>query len=182
MKRAGRYWVPDHETLQIEALSKGPWQIDHLYAALQHVAGRTLAVDVGAHVGTWTLALAEAGFRTVEAFEPAPDTFECLRENVKEWREANPDRGNTVSLTNCALGETTTFMGMKEDGKYAGGNTGGRYLKGEGKVFVRPLDVYNLQELDFLKLDVEGFELFVLKGARSTLLRCRPVVVIEDKY
>lgn len=182
MKRAGKYWVPDHETQQIDALKAGGWQLDHLAAALEHVPGRTLAVDVGAHVGSWSFAMAEAGFKAVEAFEPAKDTFECLKENAKEWRQEHMNLQCYIGLTNCALGEDTRKMGMREDAKYAGGNTGGRYLKGDGDVLVRPLDVYNLDVLDFLKLDVEGFEPFVLRGARATLLRCRPVVLIEEKH
>lgn len=182
MKRAGKYWVPDHETQQIDALKAGGWQLDRLAAALLHVPGRAMAVDVGAHVGSWTLAMAEAGFKVVEAFEPAPDTFECLKENAKEWRQEHMHINCLVGLTNCALGDETKKMGMREDQKYAGGNTGGRYLKGDGDVWVRPLDVWNLDKLDFLKMDVEGFELFALRGARATILRCKPVVLIEDKH
>lgn len=184
MKRAGNFWVPDHETQQNSQLEQGGWQIDHLMAALEHVPKdrRRLAVDGGAHVGSWSFALAEAGFQAVEAFEPAEDTFECLKENAKEWRQQHMYLTCLVGLTRCALGEETAMMGLKDDGKYAGGNTGGRYLKGDGKIMVRPLDVYNLVDLDFLKLDVEGYELFALRGARSTLLRCKPVVLIEDKH
>lgn len=182
MKRAGKFWVPVHETQQIDQLEAGGWQLDHLHAALAHVSGRTLAVDGGAHVGSWTFAMAEAGFKAVEAFEPAPDTFECLKENAKEWRQEHMNVSCLVGLTRCALGAEPGKMGLKEDGKYAGGNTGGRYLHGDGDVMVRPLDVYNLDVLDFLKLDVEGFELFALRGARTTLLRCKPVVLIEDKH
>ncbi len=183
MKRAGKYWVPDHETQQLVALNAGGWQLDHLHAALAHVPGRTLAIDVGAHVGSWTFAMAEAGFKSVESFEPAPDTFECLKENAKEWRADHPlQHFGYVGLTNCALGEETCKMGMREDQRYAGGNTGGRYLKGDGEVWVRPLDSWGIDALDFLKMDVEGFEPFVLRGARATILRCRPVVLIEEKH
>lgn len=182
MKRAGIFWVPDHETQQIAQLEAGGWQLDHLDAALAHVTRRRLAIDVGAHVGSWTFHMAEAGFEAVEAFEPAPDTFECLKENANEWRRAHMGLSTKVGLTRCALGETTEKMGMKDDAKYAGGNTGGRYLKGDGDVMVRPLDVYNVDNVDFLKLDVEGFELFALRGARATIIRCQPVILIEDKH
>lgn len=183
MKRAGKYWVPDHETQQIDALTAGGWQLERLHAALAHVPGRTLAIDVGAHVGSWTLAMAEAGFKNVEAFEPAPDTFECLKENAKEWRVTHPiPHFGYVGLTNCALGDEVKKMGMREDQKYAGGNTGGRYLKGDGNIWVRPLDSWGIDVLDFLKMDVEGFELFALRGARATILKTKPVVLIEDKH
>jgi FkbM family methyltransferase len=184
MKRAGKYWVPDKETLQNAALEAGGWQLSHLEAALAFVPKdrRSIAVDGGAHVGSWTFAMAEAGFNAVWSFEPAPDTFECLMENAKEWQSEHQHLRTFLNLNRCALGAETGKSGMADDGKYAGGNTGGRHLKGDGDINVRPLDVYNMGALDFLKLDLEGFEVFALRGARSTLLKHRPVVMIEDKY
>ncbi len=183
MKRAGQYWVPDHETLQIDALSKGPWQLDHLTAALSYVPPdrRAHAIDGGAHVGSWTIALAER-FDMISAFEPADDTFECLAENLKDWRAEHPRRATKFNVYHMALGEKWGKSGMADDGKYAGGNTGGRYLKGDGKVLVQPIDVFRFEALDFLKLDLEGYELFALRGARNTIETFRPVVMIEDKH
>lgn len=190
MKRVGQYWVPDHETLQLEALEKGPWQIDHLEAALAHVTCWDAAIDGGAHVGTWTMAMAER-FATVIAFEPARDTYECLEANLKEWRGGHMDRDNLVILRRRALGAVPAQgLGLADDGKYHGGNTGGRYLSGRGDIAVETIDgLVNLQHeigidaprLGFVKLDLEGYELFALQGARETLLRDRPIVLIEDK-
>lgn len=183
MKRAGRFWVPSVETQQVEALKAGGWQLDHLAMAMSHVPAerRGTAVDGGAHVGSWTLEMTRR-FDTVWAFEPHPETFECLEANAAEWREENPGRAVVICLHKCALGAESGRMGMADDTKYAGGNTGGRHLKGTGTIAVRPLDVYRLNDLDFFKLDVEGFEFFALKGAEETIKRCRPVVMIEDKH
>lgn len=187
MKRAGWYWVPDHETLQIEALSRqGGWQLDHLDAALEFVPPqkRRIAIDGGAHVGSWTFHLLKRGFNTVRAFEPSPDTFECLRENVREWaieHIADPAQ-QFIGLHRCALGAIEGKMGLANDTKYAGGNTGGRYLKGDGDIDVRRLDVYRWSDVDFIKLDLEGFEPFAIKGALATITTCKPVIVLEDKH
>jgi hypothetical protein len=43
------------------------------------------------------------------------------------------------------------------------------------------LDEFDLQDVDFIKIDTEGHELFVLKGARDTLERCKPCVMVEQK-
>ena len=184
MKRAGRYWVPDEEQIQLEALAAGGWQLDHLEEALSLVPKkRRVAVDGGAHIGSWTMRLAEV-FDTVHAFEPCKPTYECLYENMKEWRREHLDLSTHIHLHRFALGETKGLMGMGEDARYSdGGNTGGRYLKPapDGDISVRPLDSFKLGHVDFVKLDVEGFELFALKGARETLLRSKPIVLIEVK-
>ena len=172
MKRVGDYMVPDAETLQLDALAQGGFQLDHLEAALAHVTDWRIAVDGGAHVGSWTRALAKR-FDFVLAFEPAEDSFACLKANVGELVN--------VQLFQCALGAVPERMSLHDDEKYDGGNTGGRYLVPGNDILVEPLDDRHLDGLGFLKLDVEGYELKALHGARNTLARCKPVVLIEDK-
>jgi hypothetical protein len=46
-------------------------------------------------------------------------------------------------------------------------------------VDVRTLDSYELQRLDLIKVDVEGHEFSVLEGARQTIERCRPSIIVE---
>jgi len=45
----------------------------------------------------------------------------------------------------------------------------------------RTLDSFALTDVDFLKIDCQGYEVFVLEGARDLLRRCRPVVLVEQK-
>lgn len=172
MKKIGDYWVPDSEYLQLEALEKGGWQIDHLEKALEFVTDFTCAVDGGAHVGTWSIEMAKQ-FGAVIAFEPAPDTHEAL--------EANTIGIHNIIRNGSALGDAFGTTGMADDNRYSGGNTGGRYLKGDGPLPVIPLDSLELPALGFLKLDVEGYEVFALQGAEATLKRCKPIVLIEVK-
>lgn len=183
MKRAGKYWVPDEEQIQLKALEEGGWQLDHLEFGLAKLKKRRVAIDGGAHVGTWTMRMAEV-FQTVHAFEPSRTTYECLFENMKEWRREHLDLSTHIHLHRYALGEKKGLMGMGEDQRYSdNGNTGGRYLREDpkGEVNVRPLDSFALGHVDFVKLDVEGFELFALRGARETLQHCKPLVMIEVK-
>lgn len=149
------------------------FQINHLELALRHCKRFHTAVDGGAHIGTWSVAMAQR-FERVIAFEPARDTFECLCENVHGL--------NNVTPFMVALGAVQT-NGSVIDDPTRPGNTGARYLNGigSGDCTIRPLDDFHLEHVDFLKLDVEGYELHALTGAVQTLNRCRPVVMIEVK-
>ena len=62
-------------------------------------------------------------------------------------------------------------------------NTGATHVSSKpgGAIPLKRLDDFALAEVDFVKIDVEGFERFVVEGARDTLRRCRPVVIVEQK-
>ena len=51
--------------------------------------------------------------------------------------------------------------------------------KGTETIQVKTLDSYNFKNVDIIKMDVEGYELFALEGARETIERCLPVVQLE---
>ena len=154
----------------LEAEPRG-FEIDHLDEALKHCKRWRCAVDGGAHIGTWAAYLA-GRFERVIAYEPAPDTFACLENNLHP-------HGNARAVQ-CALGEKYGVAALSDDARRPG-NTGARHLCKGGGIEVRPLDREGYEELDFLKLDLEGYEYFALCGAYETLKRCRPVVLIEEK-
>lgn len=150
--------------------------INHLLGALQLFEGRNTAIDGGAHRGIWTRILAEQ-FAKVYAFEPWTDNFIKI-----------PDLENVTKI-NCALGlEEGTFLmskGPDNTGQYHFTATIEDAEKGLGAAVVQ-LDSLDL-DIDFLKLDVEGYELFVLKGGKETIEKCKPAIMVEmnglsDRY
>ena len=173
MKQAGGWHLPDADRYFGPLLEKDPrgFQIDLLEAALKHVREWRTAVDGGAHVGTWS-ALLGRRFNEVLAFEPALDTFHCLARNVRNLAGVTP--------LHAALGVSKVLAAMRDDDARPG-NTGARYIGAGGDVCVYCLDDFGIAHLDFLKLDLEGYEYFALLGAAATVRRCRPVMVIEDK-
>jgi FkbM family methyltransferase len=145
------------------------YQPQHIERSLAICRGRRVAVDAGAHVGFWSYYLALA-FTRVHAFEPNELFAQCFERNV---------RAKHVSLHRVALGETEGSVSLQVDAQ----NTGATHVKPGvgGEVPLRRLDTYRLDEVDFLKIDVEGYERQVLEGARETLERCHPVVIVEQK-
>lgn len=152
----------------------GRYQHENLEAAVAHCAQRRTVIDGGAHVGMWSRTFAGM-FDRVIAFEPAPDTFACLRYNVEA---AN------VEFRNQALGAKPgrihmTLKGF--EGTLREKNSGARYVAEGGKIERIAIDSLDLTDLDLLKMDIEGSEVEALQGARKTLMRCRPVVLFESK-
>jgi FkbM family methyltransferase len=139
-----------------------------------------LAVEVGANIGQncSLLAVRTAPGGRVIAFEPHPEIFGELKSNASLW----PERaGNNIQLENCALGEANDEAWLVDGSEFHHNRGSASLLNGdpqkiEGrkyKVAVRRLDDFVLApaKVGVCKIDVEGHELSVLKGARETLGR-----------
>lgn len=174
-------WLPDGEKHFQEWMTrngeivngKGTYQIKKLRAAMKHVKQFRVAVDVGAHVGLWSMHLVQR-FKTLHAFEPVQAFRECFNRNV-------PETPRLPLLYPMALGAERGKVAMKIPQLNGGLDTGGTHVGGEGEIDMVPLDEFDLNEVDFIKIDCEGYEHHVLAGARETLARCRPTVIVEQK-
>ena len=135
---------------------------------------RRVAVDVGANVGFWSMWLVHK-FAHVHAFEPVPDLAAIL-----PW---NMPREN-YTLHNCALGEQGGYVTMTVPAQataYSHIDVPGCELRPDAVgVVMRTLDSFEIQEVDLLKIDVEGYEIQMLMGAEQTIRSCRPIIVIEQ--
>lgn len=134
------------------------------------------AIDVGANAGVYTHAFARCG-ALVEAFEPQPACLPALREYERQH--------HNVRVHGIALGATSGGATLRVP-VIAGTSVSGWASLREGRhpstdyaVEVRTLDSYAFESVAVLKVDVEGGELEVLAGARRTLERCRPVLLVE---
>jgi FkbM family methyltransferase len=151
--------------------------LDHVRLGPQDVA-----LDIGANIGWYSVLLnrlSVAGARIV-AFEPDPESYRLLARNL----EANG--ATRVTALKVALGDSRGFAELH---RYKGSNNGRHTLLagddsgGRVRVPVYTLqDVWESQHLGprpirFLKIDVEGFEYFVLRGAGDLLARCACVLL-----
>jgi FkbM family methyltransferase len=175
-------WLPDGERHFPDWMTKngeivdgrGTYQIRKLWAALEHCKQFRVAVDVGAHVGLFSMQLVKR-FQTVHAFEPLAAFRECFERNVIAPREQD------CLLYYVALGAQRGKVEMKVPAMGDGIDSGGTHVAGAGEVEMRALDEYDFNDVDYVKIDVEGYEAEVIKGSRETLLRCRPCVMVEQK-
>jgi hypothetical protein len=90
---------------------------------------------------------------------------------------------NTVAKKNiiriqAALGDRHEGVGLFQPRK---DSTSGIYVDGTGCIPVFKVDDLALMHCDFLVLDIEGKEMAALQGAKETIIRCRPVLMFEDK-
>lgn len=137
------------------------------------LADRTkLSLDIGANVGVMAQ-MFEYHQMPCVAFEPQPEIHKLLQKNFS---------GETH---NCALGSAEGVAQMPRLRYGARYNYGGMSLNtrtdlGSYPVPVKTLDSFNFENVGFIKLDVEGWEEEVLKGATDTISRCKPVMYIED--
>jgi FkbM family methyltransferase len=123
-------------------------------------------VDIGANVGAYSLRAAASGME-VHSFEPNPENIKVLKRNA----ELNQ---LSIDLLEYAIGSSTGTVKLSPNGATS------RITEGDGiEIPIRALDSFNLPKVDVLKVDVEGYELEVLRGAEGTLERCRPVLMIE---
>ena len=126
-----------------------------------------VVVQAGGNVGVWPKNYAKF-FGQVYTYEPDKWNWECLRRNVTE---------PNVFTFNAALGAAPGRVSIQAVIDNCGANFG---VPGD-EVEVVTIDALELQTCDLIQLDIEGFELEALKGAERTLLRCSPLVILEQK-
>jgi FkbM family methyltransferase len=165
---AGKLFIPEGDAYfqRVFARSGDRFQQDLFDAALTLTRGRQTAIDVGAHVGSWTRQMAQK-FDDVIAFEPHPENFKCLQENT---------RGLDITRMNAALGNEEGECDMVQHNDNSGC---WRVVRGAGVKVVR-LDAFRFKGVDLIKIDVEGFEGAVIQGATRTINECAPTIVFED--
>ena len=138
-------------------------QQDRRKRALEYVTQKRNCIDIGSNVGFWTRDLAKE-FEKVYCFEPNAIFRECFlknlpQDNIELFTYGLSDREHTATQSF----NSTVIQDIP------------------GNVECRPLDSFFLSDIDFIKIDVDGFEIQVLSGAIKTLQENNPVINIEMK-
>ncbi len=157
-------------------LGKGEKEL-HIISSIVRQGGTS--IDVGANKGVYAWLMSRISEQVV-AFEPNPKIHALLEGAVPPNVETH-----AVALSNES-GAADLILPIQRSGRYAnqGATLQSKKLppdKGFGIVRVeqRRLDDYRFSGVTFIKIDVEGYELEVLEGARETLRRERPTLLVE---
>ena len=173
------WWLPKEDqhfegyfSQSVQVGDKRLYQPQHIDRCFYHIKNRKhTAIDVGGHCGFWSFYLG-GNFKKVYAFEPVKIFRECFKKNIPH--------GN-VELLPVALGNENGFVSMNVELE----NTGATHVSSNtydlNKVELKKLDDYELTDVDFIKIDVEGYENQVVLGAKETLLRNKPIIIVEQK-
>lgn len=139
----------------------------------QYVTEGTVALDLGGHIGTHTIALSHAVGPTgsVHVFEPQKKLFTELLVN------ATLSGCKNIYPHLCAIGDVE---GVVEIVNNDFRNEGAAHLGSGGDLIpMRTLDSFDLPPISFIKIDIEGYEFEALKGGLKTILRDKPVMIVE---
>lgn len=167
--------MPSRLYYEHRVADEAEWGEHELSILHEIVPGDGTAVDVGANQGFFAYALAKVAKR-VEAFEPNPDYATFARRMLGGRATVH-----TLALSNRA-GQAQFVVPLADDGMalHLGGS-----LKQEAahaqrfEVELRTLDSFSFKNVRIIKVDVEGSEEDVLDGAKATIARDRPALIVE---
>lgn len=177
MKFEQGFWFPDDEQHLPEVMVRQArvcgipgYQVRSRNRSLWNLKHTRHAIDVGANVGLWALDLC-GRFQQVTAFEPVAEFRECLIKNVAD---------HNLRIESVALG---AHAGMTEMIRVVGnaGHTHVDAQRSTGTIPLLTLDSYEFDDVDYIKIDCEGYEYEVILGAEQTIRRCRPRICVEQK-
>ncbi|HKW98709.1 MAG TPA: FkbM family methyltransferase [Bryobacteraceae bacterium] len=169
-------------------LRTGEWQPEIWQSLAPSLSEGSVFLDVGAHIGYFSMKAAKRVGKTgrVLAFEPNPETLKLLRDNVAANRTENvivepiacTDREQTLTLYAAPEINTGASSLALHNASISPAEAPRPY-----NVRGRPIDdvirELNLTRVDAIKVDVEGAEVSVLRGALETLRRFHPKLVVE---
>jgi FkbM family methyltransferase len=133
-----------------------------------------VAIDVGANIGLYSYALSKV-CDAVEAFEPNPKNQKIIRAynapNIKVHGVALSSEDGVGALHIPVVSNIEIHGHATLNSNFPHQKT--------IQVDLKKLDEYKFANVNFIKVDVEGHELDVLKGAKDTIERYRPVILVE---
>lgn len=158
-------WVQEHGKLDFDN--------SFFKAISKYVKNDMTIVDVGANIGAYSYGFYKllGANGVIHCFEPLPHVYECLEYNVNQFKSKAK-----IYTYNEALGSKVGKAKMVTDV-----NVGASRISSEGDIEIKlnTLDSYNLPKCDLIKVDIEGYEVDFLEGAKHTITKYKPIIIME---
>ena len=174
-KKIGNYLFPSSDTHFERWILDGEYQQKQRDTLFQYMEKRRkieYIVDAGAHVGLWSRPMIQRqDTKYIWAFEPNNLVRECYVQNMKGF--------DNYTIYPFALGshQTTGFLNVEND------NSGNTNIDPDkpGNIEIRSIDSMNFNNVDYIKVDAEGYEYQILSGCLETLGKHKPFIHLEMK-
>lgn len=167
-KHSFAYFFNDTTSNQINLL--GVYEYNELNEIINFIKNKNLCLDIGANIGNHSIFFSKF-FKKVYSFEPHPKILPLLKYNVKNIRN--------IKIFNYGLSDKKKKI-LISDGNHH--HLGGSSINASGitKIKVNKLDnIFKNKKIDFIKIDVEGYELKVLNGCKKILKHNSAILNIE---
>ena len=133
-------------------------------------------IDIGGNIGIHAIEFSKIS-KKVLSFEPNPRVYEILKINTKNL--------NNIEIFNYGCGKKNETLNLQETFKNLGASSAAfkvRYLDNTVKIQIKPLDEIfdNLSSVNLIKIDVEGMEADVVRGAEKVITKFLPVICFEQ--
>jgi FkbM family methyltransferase len=160
--------------------SSGAFEARELQFVSEYVDPGDICVDIGANIGLYTVAFARAAGPTgcVYSFEPDPDNFAILAQNISSWQDVCEIHSYPVACSQKS-GSTYLYRSMENLGMHRLYDSaccqGGRV-----KVNMVAIDDILSGPVNFAKIDIEGFEPYALQGFAKTIARSPGIILLTE--
>ncbi len=169
------------QSVSASLFTTGSYEINETNFVSKIVKPGWVIIDAGANFGWYAVRFARLvqPDGKVHAFEPVPETHRELVANVNLNRCAN------LAAYNIALGSIQGTVSMFVPNIRFGAGAASQFLDGGKKLVVPMLKLddflgqHQIAHIDFIKADIEGGELNLLRGAEEILAKCRPNILLE---
>lgn len=151
------------------------WGLDLAHQSLPFLTSSSVVLDIGAHIGTYSVIASTFTNNKVIAIEASPTNFSLLKDNKEQ------NNLKHLEIHNIGAGDKVTELSFVDRGS-------GAHMAGVDddpadlqKVPCVPLDSILDKEdaIDFVKLDIEGYEINALEGMQKTLDKFEPPILFE---
>jgi FkbM family methyltransferase len=166
-----------NDWIGMDILGKGSWE-PHIQVFLKrNLTNNDVLLDAGSHFG-WHSINSSKLCKKIYSFEPQKPLYEVQKLNITQ------NNINNVELFNLALGSTKEIKNLHGvDYASESIHMGDLSLQHDGSVGesveVTTIDSLNLDKLDYIKIDVQGYEKFLLEGGENTINALKPTIIIE---